>query len=306
MNYHALLDEATVRLGSALLGSQKFFAESIDAPHIGEVVADATVDLDREIAGATDQPTFVTADTPTGTYETGYDVIDWKRASLPTIIFHHGSGEDPFDVGRLATDSVSRIFADPETINANLIAVRAPYHDGSAGDYARAMGELADFEGMLASSTALVEALREQLVAQGTPVVLVSGISLGGWVTTLHRAYHDSAEMYAPIFAGDRLGEMFATSAYRSMTGELARENPETLRETLDFPDAYADATSACRPMLGRYDRIIELEVQGEAFADEDLAVIDYGHVTGSLQSGRLREYVAQAVVEAPGRTAPE
>lgn len=299
MNYHEVLDEATVRLSSALLGSNKFFASSIESPPIGEVIQGTTVDLGSDVE--TEEVTTLDVDTPTGTYEAGYLAWQWKRASLPTILFHHGSGEDPFDVGRFASNSVKRLFEDPEDIPANIVAVRAPYHDGSAGEYARAMGDLEDFVGMLSASTALVEALGERLVTQGAPAVVVSGISLGGWVTTLHRAYHDSAQLYAPIFAGDRLGEMFVSSAYRRMTGSLAQEHPDTLREILDFQDAYASATAASRPMLGRFDRIIELEVQQSAFADEDLSVIDYGHVTGALQSQRLRDHVVEAMVEAPG-----
>ncbi len=299
MNYHEVLDEATVRLSSALLGSNKFFATSLESPPIGEVIQESSTDLQGDIETESAQTRPV--ETPNGTYEAGYLVWQWKRPTLPTILFHHGSGEDPFDVGRFASNSVKRLFEDPADIPANIIAVRAPYHDGSAGEYANAMGELEDFVGMLSASTALVEALREQLVAQGSPVVVVSGISLGGWVTTLHRAYHDSAQLYAPIFAGDRLGEMFVSSAYRRMTGGLAQEHPDTLREILDFGDAYASATAESRPMLGRYDRIIELEVQQSAFADEDLSVIDYGHVTGALQSQRLRDHVVEAMVEAPG-----
>lgn len=301
MNYHELLDEATVRLGSALLGSKTFFRESIDADPITDVATEATADLrTNSFEEETLRP--VTVQTPEDTYEAGYRVLDWKRPTLPTILFHHGSGEDPFDTGRLTSNSVTRLFADPGDVPANIVAIRAPFHEGSTSDYARAMGDLADFVGMLAASTALVEALRERLVRDGAPAVVVSGISLGGWVTTLHRATHDTAEMYVPLFAGDRLGEMFVSSAYRKMTGTLAEDNPDRLREVLDYPDAYADATAPVRPLLGRYDRIIELEVQQPAFADQDLTVIDYGHVTGALQASRLREHIVSATVEAPGR----
>lgn len=308
MNYHELLDEATVRLGSALLGSKKFFAQSLDAPPIDEAVREAaptstattqaSTDLTFE---QTDTPQTISIQTPTGTYEAGYLVWQWKRPSLPTILFHHGSGEDPFDVGRFAMHSVTRLFADPEDIPANIIAVRAPFHDEGSDTYAKAMGDLGDFVGMLAASTAVTETLREALIEQGGPAVVVSGISLGGWVTNLHHAVHDSAQLYAPLFAGDRLGEMFVSSAYHRMTGELAHDQPDTIRDLLDFEEVYADATAPTRPLLGRYDRIIELEVQQPAYADADLAVIDYGHVTGALQASTLREHVVEAMVEAPG-----
>ena len=299
MNHHGILDVATVRLSGALLGSKKFFAESLESPPIADAVADATTT--DSIAPKSEEVQTVEVETPTGTYEAGYRAWRWRGEGASTIVFHHGSGENPFDLGRFSPNSVRRLFPEDEPTPANVIAVRAPFHDGSATAYARAMGNLRDFVGMLAASTGLVEALVSELHDGGSPAVVVSGISLGGWVSTLHRAVHGSAELYAPIFAGDRLGEMFVSSAYRHMTGNPARERPDTVREKLDFEEAYAEADSPTKPVLARYDRIIEYDVQRPAFDGTDLEVIDYGHVTGSLQSTRLREHVIEAVTEAPG-----
>jgi len=303
MNVHTLLDDATVALSSLFLTGNKFFADSIETDPIIDVVTDTpSPDLSPIALTTPADPETVTVDTPNGTYEAAYAAWDWKRPSLPTIVFHHGSGENPFGEGRFDTSSVDRLFADSSDVNANIVAVRAPFHGRSAREYARAMTDLADFVGMLVSSTAVVEALVSQLHAQGAPAVIVSGISLGGWVSTLHQATHDSAELYAPIFAGDRLGEMFAASAYRRMTGPLAKENPEALRQALDYREAYAESNSPTRPLLARYDRIIEFGVQQPAFDPAERTVIDYGHVTGSLQTEQLREHVIRAMVEAPGR----
>lgn len=303
MNVHTLLDDATVALSSLFLTGNKFFADAIETDPLLDVAAEATApDLPPVAETDPEDPESVAVDTPNGTYEAAYAAWDWKRASLPTIVFHHGSGENPFGEGRFNSTTLHRAFADPEDVNANIVAVRAPFHDRSAREYARAMTDLADFVGMLASSTAVVDALTHQLHAQDAPAVIVSGISLGGWVSTLHQATHDSAELYAPIFAGDRLGEMFVASAYRRMTGPLARENPEALRQALDYREAYAESDSPTRPLLARYDRIIEFGVQQPAFDPEDRTVIDYGHVTGSLQTEQLREHVVRAMIEAPGR----
>ncbi len=304
MNTHALLDEFTIRLSSLLLGRSKFFTESIDSAPILDVIEDTTLpDRSQPIHETSkNDPAIVEVETPTGTYEAAVGAWQWKRSTRPTIVFHHGSGENPFDEGRFASSSLDRIFEDPSDIEANIVAVRAPFHDLTAWKYARSMGDLSKFVGMLASSTALVQAVTEDLHAERSPAVVVSGISLGGWVTTLHQTAYDSAELYAPIFAGDRLGEMFVSSAYRGMTSELARMNPERLTEVLDYRQAYADVESPTRPLLARYDRIIEYGVQQPAYDDEVQEVIDYGHVTGSLQAERLRQHVVDVMIEAPGR----
>lgn len=243
----------------------------------------------------------VTVETPNGSFEAAYGAVRWVGPRAPTVLYHHGSGEDPFGSGPLHSTSVDRIFDVSFDVAANVVAVRAPFHDRSSREYATAMGELSNFVGMVASSSALVEALVAELWESGSSAVVVSGISLGGWVTTLHRAVSGSAALYAPIFAGDRLGELFVSSAYRSMTGERARANPDRLRAVLDFDVAFAAGDGPVSALLGRYDRIVEYGVQRWAFRDEALTTIDYGHVTGSLASGALREHVVRAVRTAPG-----
>jgi hypothetical protein len=305
MNYHALLDDATIRLSAALVGSKKFFAQSLESPPIDEATTRTTLetalpDLDRHDTEVGPMMHPIDIQTPTGTYETAFRIRHWRGESAPTIIFHHGSGEDPFATGRFTSHSVKRLFPAGFDPHANLIVLRAPFHGESTSTYAKAMGELGDFVGMLAASTALAEALTDELHDMGSTAVVLSGISLGGWVTTLHRAFHGSADMYAPIFAGHKLGEMFVASVYHHMTGELARENPDRLREILDFDDAYNEAEAPCKPVLALYDRIIQYGVQRPAFKDADLSTIKYGHVTGSLQSSLLREHVLDAVTEAP------
>lgn len=299
MALHGTVDDATIRLSSALLGSKKFFATSLDSDPLPEIAAEATAPIDDL---GTEGVQSVTVETPTGDYEAAYGVRSWKGPSSPAVIFHHGSGEDPFSEGRFDSTSVDRIFGDGSEIPGSVIAVRAPFHDRSSREYARSMGDVADFVGMLAASTAVTDALVDRLHDLGVPAVVVSGISLGGWVTNLHRAVDDSADLYAPIFAGDRLGELFVSSVYRRMTGRRARQHPDRVRHTLDFVEAFDRADAPVSGLLGRYDRIIEYEVQRQAYGYGELTTVDYGHVTGSLASDRLREHVLEALRTAPGR----
>jgi len=303
MNHHELVDLATISVSALALRESAFFSRSLDSPPIGDVVTDASLTLD---AFETEGRRPVTVDTPVGAFRAAYLPWRWYGADVPTLVFHHGSGEDPFDVGRFGSNSFRRLFATDEwDRRVNLVAVRAPFHDGSSLEYARAMADLDQFVGMCASSTALVDALVEELHERGCPAVVVSGISLGGWVTNLHRAFVGSADRYVPLFAGAALGEMFATSVYRKMTGERARANPQRLRDTLDFEDAFLEnATDDCAPLLARYDRIIEFEPQRHCYGGLSLAVVEKGHVTGSLASTRLREHVREAVEQVGGRDA--
>lgn len=295
MNYHGCIDLATVSASALALRDDKFFSRSLASPRLGETIADASIDLNTV---ETDGKRDVVVETPAGRCKSAYLAWKWYGDDAPTLIFHHGSGENPFEFGRFSSNTFRRLFATTAwDVPVNLIAVRAPFHDRSSTAYARSMGDLAAFVGMCASSTVLVNALTEALRERGSPEVVVSGISLGGWVTNLHRAFFGTATRYVPIFAGASLGEMFATSAYRKMTGELARANPDRLREKLDFDRAFVEnTTDDCSPLLARYDQIIELEAQQHCYNRVHQTVIEKGHITGSLATSLLREHIRDTI----------
>jgi len=291
MNIHELVDVGTIQLSTLLLRDAPFFARSLDSRPLVEVAGDTEVGVDRlDRAGER----TVTVDTPVGAFEAAYLPWQWRGPDYPTLIYHHGSGERPFDFGRFGSNSFRRLFvAADETVPANLVAVRAPFHDGSNMDYARAMGDLENFVGMLAASVGLIDALAARASERTSYPVLASGISLGGWAVNLHRACFDTVDRYVPIFAGAALGEMFVSSVYRKMTAEPARRRPDHLREVLDFEEAFRAVEAAnCAPLLARYDRIIEYDRQRPSYEGMSLSVLDKGHVTGSLATDRLREHI--------------
>jgi hypothetical protein len=91
-----------------------------------------------------------------------------------------------------------------QPIPANLIMLRAPFHRASSDYMARVVG-LSSFVAMLAVPVVLVEQLINSLKQKAVHRVLVTGISLGGWVTNLHRTYFNSADRYVPLLAGAAL-----------------------------------------------------------------------------------------------------
>jgi hypothetical protein len=272
-----------------------FFARSLDSRPLVEVATGSEASVD-DLSRAGERT--VTVDTPIGAFEAAYLPWQWRGPDYPTLIYHHGSGERPFDFGRFSSNSFRRLFvASDETVPANLVAVRAPFHDGSNMDYARAMGDLENFVGMLAASAGLIEALATRASERTSRPVLASGISLGGWAVNLHRACFGTIDRYVPLFAGTALGEMFASSAYRKMTAGAARRRPNYLREVLDFEDEFtAVEADDCAPLLARYDRIIEYDRQRPSYEGIPLSVLDKGHVTGSLATDRLHEHVLRVL----------
>ncbi|WP_276258848.1 hypothetical protein [Haloglomus litoreum] len=298
MNHHELLDVASVRLAALVAGDARYFSRSLEGPSLHGAAAAATVADgvgDLRHAGVE----TVDVDTPAGTFAAAYLPWQWHGPDHPTLVYLHGSGERPFDFGRFGSNSFRRLFVGAD-VPANLIAVRAPFHEGSNREYLREMGDLENFVGMLAASTGLVDALVDRASEVTEGPVVVSGISLGGWTVNLHRACHGSADRYAPLLAGAAPGELFVSSAYRHLTATAALERAAHLRDRLDFEAAFTAVEAAdCDPLLGRYDRIVEFDRQRDGYAGLPLAVLETGHVTGALATERLREHVLGALAAA-------
>ena len=297
MNRHELIDVSTISMSGLLLGNSRFFSRSISSAPIGDVVSSMAIDIETIRTGGVQE---VSASTPIGEFQTAYLVSQWRGSDAPTLLYHHGSGEQPFEFGRFSSNSFRRLFGTNFDRDVNLIVLQAPFHDRSNREYIRAMGDLENFVGMLATSASLIEALTGRLRDTGCSAILAAGISLGGWAVNLHRAHYAGVDRYVPMFAGARLGEMFVSSIYRKLVAEPARANPEVLRTTLDFEDAFtSDDADDCDPLLARYDRIIEYETQRFTYEGSHLGVLEKGHVTGSLATDALRAHIQRSVTKA-------
>jgi hypothetical protein len=164
-------------------------------------------------------------------------------------------------------------------------------------DYARAMGALSNFVGMVASSVALVDALADRARERTDGPVVAAGLSLGGFVANCHRACHDTLDRYAPMLAGAAFDDLFLASAYRKLVAESARERPAVLRDRLNFEAEYraVDADDV-DPLLARYDRIVEFGRQKRCYEGRAVAVAEKGHTTAALATDILRAHVQSAV----------
>jgi hypothetical protein len=190
--------------------------------------------------------------------------------------------------------------AGRQPVPANLIILRAPFHNQATGDYAVKLGDLANFVAMLAVSVTLVQRLVTRLKQQSDQPVLVTGISLGGWVTNLHRTYFNSADRYLPLLAGAALAELFLTSAYHHLTGRLARENPDKLRQILNFEDAFRQVKEEnVYPLLARYDQYIQYDRQKGCYGQQPIQVLEKGHITAAMASDKLRKHLLQHIGQA-------
>ncbi len=286
MNIHSLTDNLTISLSSLLLPKSKFFRDSIESPAFSGHLQGVNLQLPEiKQEGLYEIKTEMLA----GDLEVAFRIAQWKGNKYPTIIYHHGSGENPFD------RSFNNIFPVKKMdIPANLVVIRAPFNR-SAKEYLKSIGELSNFVSMLSVSVKLIELLVPYFRERGTSRIIISGISLGGWVTNLHHTYYNSADIYKPLMAGSGLAEVFISSIYKKLTAPLARENPEQIRRILNFDDDFAKAdNSNVFPLLGKYDQIIRFERQSRCYDEHLITVLKKGHITGALAFEKLRRHILE------------
>jgi len=293
MNKHIFADNLTARAGGLIAGKNKFFSSSIDSGSFAELARSIEVSVPA-ISG---EGTFeLVAGTPDGPLGAAFRVEKWAGSGYPTLIYHHGNNERPFDYRKGAKNTFLNIFVkERDAFPMNLLVVRAPYHDLPLKEYQEKITDLKNFMYMIAVAVRLNEEIIRTLPA-GRPVA-TAGISLGGWVTNLHRTLYNTSAIYIPLMAGSFLGELFLRSSYRRLTGPLALDHPERIRQLLNFNPAFSEVPSVnVFPLLARYDRFIEYEVQKKSYNGYALRTLEAGHVTGALNARELRSHIFQVL----------
>jgi hypothetical protein len=295
MNKHIFLDNLTATIAALATGKNKFFARSVESPSFEELVKGIQI----KTPSINSEGTFKTeAVTPVGNLDSAFKVEQWLGNNFPTLIYHHGNNEKPFNYGNLAKNTFYKtIVLQKESFKANLIVVRAPFHDCSLKYYQKQMAYLSNFMAMIAVSVKMNECIIQKLREKSNAPVITAGISLGGWVTNLHRAICNTSTVYAPLMAGSMLGELFIRSKYHRLSSPLALKNSGILREKLNFNNLFSSInTPNIFPLLAKYDQYIEFEVQKESYNGFPLKVVDNGHVTGALNVSALRSHILDVI----------
>lgn len=295
MNKHALVDHFSLYATALITGQKKFFSRKLEAHSFEEHFHH----IDMRIPELMQEGIFeLTAHTFSGEVHPAIKVVQWLGFDYPTIIYHHGNNENPFDFREHAKNTFYQIFMKwPRRIPANLIVVRAPFHHGKLKPFLDKMTELNHFMTMIAVSVRITEWVIRQFRRRSQSAILVTGLSLGGWVTNLHRAYYNSAQAYIPIMAGAKLDEVFLTSSYRKLCGKQALAHPEVIKDKLSFYSKFRRVTTSnLYPLLARHDQYVDYYVQKPAYNGFPLRTIDTGHITGTLRPYLSREHILEVL----------
>ncbi len=291
---HSFLDIISVKMTALGLGRKKFFRNSIKTPGYRALLEEGSLEL-PEIKG--EGKYEVGINNSFGQFDPAFDLVQWKGDNLPTIIYHHGNNERPFNYKSWEKNSFFKIF-NPRLgeMEANLFNLRAPFHR-SFKLYLDKIADLNQFLSMISLSTQLVQELVLFSREKGSPRIMVSGISLGAWVTNLHRAFFNTADAYVPLLGGPKPADILLDSVYSKLVAPEVFPHREEIVSELNFVDKFSEKKeNNVFPLLALHDQIIRYEVQKEAYQSHLVATINKGHTTGFLAGKELRRHIEKAL----------
>lgn len=283
LNRDVLVDRAFLAGLGLVTRRARYFRDGLQTPpfveHLGAVEADWPAVTGR---GTLE----VVASTLAGPLVAAVSVRNWVGPEAPTLVWHHGGGEYPYDgIFRGA-------FPDPARTGVNLVLVRAPGHDSRTG----VLRVGATLRRYLATLAVAVAATEHVLDAVGTGRTVVAGYSLGGFVTNRHHVACDSADVYVPLMAGTAHAEIFLTTV---PAAPPALERPGHLRERLNFTDAWRDRdrqSGHVRPVLGLYDGLNRYETQRASYPGVRPETWLVGHLRGAGAHEAIRSALGAAL----------
>ena len=285
MSVHGIIDTLAVSLGARFM--PKYFRDGAESKSVADTLAEVRLELPKmNEEGDYD----LVASTPVGDLNAGVRMAQWVGGDAPTVIYHHGASEIPYDFGFKGIFPLHKT-----TIPANFFLVRALFHR-SMKEFQAGIRTLANVTAMLAVSVCLIEHLVRFCRARDVTQVLIAGSSLGGFITNLHHIHFNSADVYTPLLAGLAMDDAYLVSVYRKAVDGHVREHfAERITEVLNFEDDFSRRDHGnVFPLLARYDRLVRFERQRESYGECPVSIIQKGHTTGALAYGQLRRHILE------------
>lgn len=298
MNKHVFLDTFTTTMGRLIREKKKFFANSTKSPSFKEHLQMLQITLLPQIDKEEIYQASLEAEGKP--IDLAFKVEKWIDYDHPTLIYHHGNNERPFDYSKKSKNTFRSIFVNArDEFDINLIVVRAPFHSLSLRKYQQSMTDLSNFMMMISASVKLNESLILHIKKKNDAPIITCGISLGGWSTNLHRSFFNSSTLYIPLLAGAFLGDLFVRSKYRNFVSKNALQNSEKIQHLMNFNDVFQKVTSQnVFPLLARHDQFVRYDIEKMCYQNYPLSFLESGHVTGSLNSKELRDHIKNVLKE--------
>ncbi len=290
MNKHVIGD----RLFLALIGifGKPFFSQSVETGTFDEHLAAISFDLPELPEDDTFLPVPMTG--LAGPMEAGLKVICRAGPDAPVVLYHQGGGEIPFDL------TARGAFPADRANIATVIAIKTPFQT-TQQELSERFVHFNNYVAMIAGVVALTEALIQSPELSAARCKIVAGYSLGGFVSARHHLLYNSADAYVPFVSGTAHAEIFLTTVKAT---QIARKRPDILRSRLNFAEAWKQTDHAnVFPVLGKYDQLNQLKVQGPSYAELPYELWEGGHLFGAKHPHLIREKIESVIASLGANT---
>jgi len=276
-NWHKLQDRILLLLTKVV--GEKFFKTSIETADFEDHIAAVDFDL-PDITGLGEH--HLKVQSLQGQVETSFKVLKWTGPEAPTVIYHQGGAEIPYYY------TAARMYPEDMETPYNVIAVRAPFQQ-THKEMKVAFRHLSNYLTMMAIPVVMTEKLITSASLKGG-VKIVSGYSLGGFVTNRHHMMYDTAEAYVPFMAGTCHGDIFLTTVPAS---KIAVAQPDYIRQKLNFDAEWQKKKHPnVFPVLGEKDLLNKLEMQLPSYGDMPVDIWEGAHMYGVIRPHLIREKI--------------
>lgn len=290
LNRHGLID--TVAISAGALFFPGYFRNKVESASFEEHLKEVYV-IVPELKEENEYN--ITASTLVGELDAAVRMAQWKGEDYPTVIYHHGAMEIPYDYG------FKNIFPlDKMELPVNLFLIRAPFHT-QRKSFMKGMVATENWLAMMAVSIRVIDQVIGQVRSKSDKKILLGGTSLGGYISNLHHIHFNTADVYTPLLAGLAMHDTFLNSVYRKAVDEFPKSQPELMTQLFDFQPAFEQSGHEHNnvfPLLGKHDAIIRFEVQRDSYAGLEVETIEKGHTTGALSYEALRNHMLEKVLQ--------
>ncbi len=290
MNINSKIDLLSISSDAFFMKKSLYFREGVESSNLKEHLSNTVIDFPKDNDKRFSE---IRAKTLVGEVIPAFRIAQWKADNYPTIIYHHGALEEAYD------HSFQRIFPTQMVrIPVNFIVVRSPYYEKSR-DFKSGIRNLDNYTALLATSTELIEHLVTMVKGIGSKSVTVAGSDMGGFISNIHHTYFNSADYYKPCLAGTSIDDAFLNTAYSKLMSPMALNNKKKIREVLNFEEDFSIVdNSNVYPLLARHDQFIDMDRQKKFYKNENVTIIDKGHITGAMSLRPLRQHILKFVYD--------
>lgn len=290
MSIHSLSDRLAVAMGRMYGSKMQFFGADTQSCPIQTCIQNTKVSVDK-IDKEGEYEAQITS--CCGHIQSFFKVIRWAGKHYPSLLFIHGSGDFPYYQRACELFATNKI-----TSPFNLIALSIPFNT-SPKDYIRAIADVRNYILILSATAHIAHELMEHLKNRGSMRVVLSGISLGGWITNLHCAVWNSADAYVPIMAGARSGDVFFHTIYHKLVSPKALRERERIEADLNFERLFLSRDRKnVYPLLAEYDQFIPYNTHSNIYLPENITRVPKGHITCSLDRSVIRNHLMQTIFQ--------